>query len=144
MHLLCWWHCKAVSNLPVNSICVQFLIPCPKPLELELQVCHPSVWAAQTERLQVDSSPISWHRISWSCILNSPWNNVYVFSSYYYLFECKWVLHDDSGTTIKHDTNTHVTQNNTLRSNKTQHTKVHTHKGHVTMNTTHKRGKLSL
>jgi hypothetical protein len=31
-----------------------------------------------------------------------------------------------SGTTIRHSTQiTHITQNNTLRSNKTQHTKLH-------------------
>jgi hypothetical protein len=35
-------------------------------------------------------------------------------------FNCKWVLPGGSGTTIRHNTQTtHVTQNNTPRSNKT-------------------------
>jgi hypothetical protein len=39
---------------------------------------------------------------------------------------CKWVLPGGSGTTIRHNTQiTHITQNNTSRSNKTHHTKLH-------------------
>jgi hypothetical protein len=37
------------------------------------------------------------------------------------IYNCKWVFNGGSGTTI-----THNTQNNTPRSNETQHTKLHT------------------
>jgi hypothetical protein len=39
---------------------------------------------------------------------------------------CKWGLPGGSGTTIRHNKQiTHITQNNTPHSNKTQHTKLH-------------------
>jgi hypothetical protein len=50
------------------------------------------------------------------------------------LFNCKWFLPGGSGTTIRHNTQiTHITQNNTPRSNKTQHAKRHK-QGHTTHN----------
>jgi hypothetical protein len=45
------------------------------------------------------------------------------------------VLPCGNGTTIRHNTKiTHITQNNTPHSNKTQHTKLQNNKGHTTHN----------
>jgi hypothetical protein len=49
------------------------------------------------------------------------------------LFGCKWVLLDDSGNTISHNT-----QNNPLRSKKAQHEKLHNNKQkHTTVRVTY-------
>jgi hypothetical protein len=43
-----------------------------------------------------------------------------------FILIANWFLSGGSGTTIRHNTQiTHITQNNTPRSNKTQHTKLH-------------------
>jgi hypothetical protein len=50
----------------------------------------------------------------------------FVFYLLFIYLNCKWVLPGGSDTTIRHNTQiTHITQNNTPHSNKTQHTKLH-------------------
>jgi hypothetical protein len=52
-----------------------------------------------------------------------------------FILTSNWLLAGGNGTTIRHNTQiTHITQNNTPGSNKTQLTKLQNNKGHTTHN----------
>jgi hypothetical protein len=60
----------------------------------------------------------------------------YIYYYYYYLIEPQMgVLPGGSGTTTIHNTEIHITQNITPRSNKTQHTKLQNNKGQKKLRT---------